>query len=108
MRPYRIGICLVALALAGAMGCASSAKRRPAEPVAEEAAAPEPAPEVTAVVTARALNLRGGPGTNHPVTGKLAKGDRVRVLEEQGEWRRVRVGEAGAEGWASSAYLKTE
>ncbi len=107
MKSKRIAIWCLASAVAVATGCMSSAKSRPPPDPAPEEALVE-APAALAVVTARALNVRGGPGRSHPVTGKLAKGDRVRVLEEQGDWRRVQLADGGSEGWVSSAHLAAE
>jgi len=52
-------------------------------------------------VTAPSLNVRGGPGTNFAVLGKLAKGTDVIAMETRRDW--VRVTDAG---WVHSAYLR--
>lgn len=46
------------------------------------------------------LNVRKGAGTNYKVVGKLYNGDKVKVYEKKGEWRRI-----GTNKWVSSKYL---
>jgi len=53
-------------------------------------------------VTASVLNVRGGPGTDFEVIGKLNRLDRVSVLEIRGDWSRTN------EGWVYNAYLQLE
>lgn len=43
-------------------------------------------------VTAAALNLRGGPGTQFPIIYRLKKGDPLVILADLGQWLHVRVG----------------
>lgn len=57
------------------------------------------------VVVANRLNVRAGPGAEHPVVGKLARGEQVRVLEEESGWKRVRPDAGGLEGWVAGEYL---
>ncbi len=63
--------------------------------------------------TATALNIRGGPGTEHPALpgSPLAAGTRVAVLEKQAVWWRVEVLDAendeAAEGWVHSRFLRS-
>lgn len=94
-----LAVGLVTIAVTGA--CTARGPRSARAPV--EPAAAETRIEV---VTAKALNLRSGPGTEHGVAGKLVKGDRVRVLDEQGDWKRVQSEKSGSEGWASARYLR--
>ncbi len=58
----------------------------------------------TGVVTASALNVRAGAGTNHAVVGRLSKGTTVVILEKKTvngtTWART------AQGWISMAYVK--
>lgn len=56
-------------------------------------------------VTATSLNVRSGPGTQNAVVRSVPKGGVVTVVEEQGEWCRVRLDD-GTEGWASAKYLE--
>jgi len=43
-------------------------------------------------------SLREGPGTNFKTTAQIQKGTALEVMEEQGQWYRVRL-EDGQEGW---------
>ncbi|MGB3555095.1 MAG: SH3 domain-containing protein [Jannaschia sp.] len=67
------------------------------------------APTVGARVVARTgegyLNLRGGPGTTHPVLRRMYPGDRLDVIGQRGKWLLVRH-VSGAEGWAYEAYTR--
>jgi len=49
------------------------------------------------------LNVRSGPGTQHPVIGTLAGGETVDVGSCSGSWCQVRFG--GGTGFASQNYL---
>ncbi|MCC6008125.1 MAG: SEL1-like repeat protein, partial [Rhodobacteraceae bacterium] len=51
------------------------------------------------------LNLREGPGTQHPIVQEMDIGTRVEVLGSQGSWRRVRLA-TGVEGWASANFME--
>jgi uncharacterized protein YgiM (DUF1202 family) len=94
-----LAIGLASIAVAGA--CTARGPRSARAPV--EPAAVETRIEV---VTAKSLNLRSGPGSEHALAGKLVKGDRVRVLGEQGDWKHVQSEKSGSEGWASARYLR--
>jgi uncharacterized protein YgiM (DUF1202 family) len=59
------------------------------------------------VVVASRLNVRAGPGAEHPVVGKLSRGEQVRVLEEADGWKRVRPDAGGLEGWVAGEYLQS-
>lgn len=48
------------------------------------------------------VNLREGPGMNYKVIGTVKKGTSVTILEEKGNWFRVRL-ENGKEAWVSKA-----
>jgi len=50
------------------------------------------------------LNLRSGPGTNYGVVLQLRSGQSVTVLETNGSWLRIRLGD-GTTGWALGSYL---
>ncbi len=58
-------------------------------------------------VTTTVLNVRSGPGTNHPpVAGSpFPKGQVVEVVEVDGAWSLVRTSDASIEGWVFSKYL---
>ncbi len=46
----------------------------------------------TAQVTCSALNVRQGPGTNHPRVGGLSKGKTIQVYEDAGDWIKIAYG----------------
>ncbi len=103
----------------------------PAEPPAEPAAAPLPDdglqftsladPSVTTavvvpepealprdlrIVTGSRVNMREGPSTAYPIVLTLNGGTMTEVLEQDpGGWARVRVLDAGVEGWISGRML---
>lgn len=57
-------------------------------------------------VRANRVNMRGGPGTNYGVLGKLVRGDEVIVLQDPGHgWVELRVVEDGRIGWMSARLL---
>lgn len=72
----------------------------------------EDQPEV--VLTTTALNIRGGPGTEHAALpgSPLPAGTRLAVEEKQAVWWRVEVLDAtsddAAEGWVHSRFLRAE
>lgn len=53
------------------------------------------------------LNLRAGPGTGHPVILRMPNGTVATLLDQQGDWARIRH-ESGQEGWAYYHYLIDE
>lgn len=53
------------------------------------------------VVTARSLNVRGGPGTQFAVIDQVVKGDRVPAESRRGDWVRI-----SDDGWVHEAYLR--
>ncbi|MDR3085017.1 MAG: SH3 domain-containing protein [Christensenellaceae bacterium] len=66
------------------------------------------ADEVGAVVTARALNLRSGAGTNHSILGSYPRGTLVSVESITGSWAKVALLGANGEhieGWMYTGYL---
>ncbi len=50
------------------------------------------------------VNLRRGPSTSAPRTGRLTLGAQVETLETRGEWVRIRAG--GREGWVVARSLR--
>ena len=56
-------------------------------------------------VTASALNVRSGPGTNTSIKGCLYKGDTVAVLEKVNGWLKVQLSNKTT-GWVSDKYIK--
>jgi len=61
----------------------------------------ESEPEMYAVCTANALNVRNGPGTSYPVIGSLERDQRAKVLERQNGWARIDT----PAGWSNERYL---
>ena len=55
-----------------------------------------------ATVTASVLNIRKDPSTNYSAVGFLRKGERIEVLESNGNWLRIK------DGWVYSAYVKMD
>ena len=53
-------------------------------------------------VTADALNIRKGPGTNNPIVGCITDRGTYTIVEESGTWGRLKSGA----GWISLAYTK--
>jgi uncharacterized protein YgiM (DUF1202 family) len=82
----------------------------PPAPVVQAVVAPAPAPppvvERTAVLSLDA-RLRAGPSTQVSVIAPLDRGTSVTILEERGEWIRVRAaGKPVREGWVKISQLK--
>ena len=55
-------------------------------------------------VTADAVNVRCGPGTNFKDVGKLAKGEAVEVVEAKGEWTQIKP-TAHCRGWVAAEFV---
>ncbi|MGI6488512.1 MAG: N-acetylmuramoyl-L-alanine amidase [Syntrophomonadaceae bacterium] len=89
----------------------------PSSTISESAPAAAPAQSAssssnTKPTTARALevtgsvvNLRQGPGTTHPVVGKVAQGTRLSVLGSTSGWYQV-TAPNGVQGYITTAYVK--
>ena len=103
-RPGWISATLIDIATEGmaALPADTPPETAAAEPAQPEAAPePEPAPEIevqapahtvaTATVTGTVVNLRRGPGTDHPIDGQVRAGDRLTVLgrNDDGGWLQV-------------------
>lgn len=56
------------------------------------------------IVKARLVNVRGGPGTGHPVIGQAKYGEIARTLATQGDWVKVTM-DGLAEGWIERSLL---
>lgn len=52
----------------------------------------------TVVVTGNRVNIRRGPGINHPTIFKAKKGVAFAVIRQQGKWLEV-IHETGRKGW---------
>ncbi|WP_299749987.1 SH3 domain-containing protein [uncultured Tateyamaria sp.] len=73
---------------------------------APEAAA-DPSKDVRAV-SARSVNVRGGPGTDYSVVNRLTRGAKVEVLQDPGNgWVELRPLNGGTIGWMAD-YLLSE
>ena len=81
------------------------------EPAVEAVAEPEPEPAPVVepdlrFVDGDRVNLRGGPGTDYAVVGKLLRDDMVEVLKDEGNgWLHLRVSATGDEGWMADWLL---
>lgn len=58
----------------------------------------------TGTVTASALNIRSGAGTNNSIVGKTYRGSSVQILESANGWHKVKTSN-GTTGWASGQYI---
>ncbi|OGP76443.1 MAG: hypothetical protein A2V86_12535 [Deltaproteobacteria bacterium RBG_16_49_23] len=64
---------------------------------------PSPPPSLRSIkILWDSVNLREGPGTNFKVIGNVKQGTSLIILEEKGNWLRVRVRD-GNEAWVSKA-----
>ncbi|MEM6941726.1 MAG: SH3 domain-containing protein [Pseudomonadota bacterium] len=81
----------------------------PQAPVAAPAPAPAPAPQPSAdirTVSGTGVNVRGGPGTDFGVVGRLTRGDEIRVLEDNGAgWVRFETPDGATAGWLADFLL---
>ena len=53
-----------------------------------------------AVVDASSLNVRSGPGPQHGISDRVIKGDQLPLLEQRGDWYKVRLA-SGSAGWVA-------
>jgi uncharacterized protein YgiM (DUF1202 family) len=58
-------------------------------------------------VTANRVNLRGGPGENYSILGRLPKGSTVKPVQTKGEWTQIEVPEV-ATAYIAAMYLKQD
>lgn len=63
-----------------------------------------PAMSQTVRVTASALNIRSGPGTNYPVVNTIAHGGVYTVVEEDAGWGLLKAYKDNRDGWISLKY----
>jgi ankyrin repeat protein len=54
----------------------------------------------------KSLNIRNGAGEQYSVIGKAAKGDKVTILEDSGQWLQIRLPD-GAIGYAYKKYIQS-
>lgn len=77
------------------------------EAVVVDNTAPVTAADIRAV-TGNRVNMRGGPGTNFDVVGKLTRGQEVEILSDPGTgWVKLRPMDGGSVGWMAD-FLLTE
>lgn len=62
-------------------------------------------PIKTAYVSASNLNVRSGKGTNYGIRGVLPNGTKVEILQNTGEWSKIRYG--NLEGYVARKYLSS-
>jgi uncharacterized protein YraI len=56
-------------------------------------------------ITGDAINVRSGAGTNFKDVGKLAKGEKVEVVEAKGEWTQIKP-TAQCTGWVAAEFVE--
>jgi len=59
------------------------------------------------VVTAKKLNLRGGPGENYSVIGVIEKGAAISAVTTKGDWTQIQT-PASAFAFVAASYLKQD
>ncbi|HIC88051.1 MAG TPA: hypothetical protein EYP04_01420, partial [Anaerolineae bacterium] len=81
---------------------------RPLTPTATVRPADTPTPEPMAVVAADTLNVRGGPGTDYEIVGKVYHGDQLTIegRDQADMWLKVAIPDGGS-GWVSREYMDT-
>lgn len=57
------------------------------------------------VITKDGVNVRKGPGTEHPVAFKGMRGEAYPVLEQQGDWVQIGGEEEARSGWISKSLV---
>lgn len=59
-------------------------------------------------VSGNRVNVRGGPGTDFGIVGKLVRGDAVEILQDDGNgWVLMRSVETGDQGWLADFLLNS-
>lgn len=89
---------------------ASTAPPTPEPPTATPAPTDTPATAQPMVVAAnQGLNVRGGPGTDYPVVGQLARGDRAAIIGRNADnsWWQVALADK-TQGWVLASLVTTE
>lgn len=56
------------------------------------------------IITGKVVNVRKGPGLNHPVVTKIGLNEKHAILAEQNGWYKLRAG--GQEGWVLGELVK--
>ena len=75
-------------------------------PSSQESVAATPPSSIQSwgIVTATALNVRSGPGTNYSVIGKFSGGDCVAILASSNGWLQATLPD-GQIGWSADRYV---
>jgi uncharacterized protein YraI len=86
------------------------AEEAPAEEIPAEEAAPEPppAPQLAQVQVSTPMNVRAGPGTDHPIVGSLQSGSTAEITARNsgGDWWQIRMTDGGS-GWIYGPLVQT-
>jgi N-acetylmuramoyl-L-alanine amidase len=61
----------------------------------------------TAVVTANAVNVRSGPGTDYAVVAQAKQGEKMNILEQDSDWYSVALN-SGGQGWVAGWLLDVQ
>jgi hypothetical protein len=82
----------------------------PRAPAVSPAPVAPPTPAQHMLVTVRNVNLRASPSTDAQVISTLPRGQKVAMIEQQGDWTHIQVEGDGtpAQGWVSNSFLKDE
>lgn len=64
-------------------------------------------PSGATAIAKQNVNARGGPGTNHTITGYLEQGSTVPIIGKNASGSRVLVSLPAGSGWVPSTYLQT-
>lgn len=94
-------IALVAVAIVRTSGTVAPAPARAFTPPAVQS----PPRYERRVVTGSGVNLRAGPGTEHPLAGRVARGETVDLLQAETDgWAHIRLGD-GRRGYIAARFL---
>jgi uncharacterized protein YgiM (DUF1202 family) len=106
-----VRICAAAAIALLFVACGGSAPAPVAEPQPETHTAPAPQAASTAErvigtvrVSASTLNVRREASTSADVLGHARRGERLAIIEDSGDWLRVRLND-GTTGWVSSQHV---
>jgi len=79
----------------------------PASPPASPTATATPQPQKPRVVADTEVNLRGGPGTNYPIVGKMIPGKEAEIIfrNANGDWWRI-AWEGSGQAWVAGLVVR--
>jgi uncharacterized protein YraI len=103
----RRSILIPLVALVALAGVTSACRHAEAPPEAAAETVTPPGIETLPleVVVATRLNVRAGPGAEHAVVGKLARGERAGARGDE-RLEAIRPDAGGLEGWVAGEYLQ--